>query len=125
MKENVLILSKTQMNNNKVCVGGLTFSGKFVRLLDSYGNNLPEDTRFAPRQVWEIDYIPKADIVPPHNEDVFIENLEKKGKLKDEITVKQFIEKRKVKIWSALSEIKTVTHHQLLNHTNPIVVTNI
>lgn len=99
MKENILILSKTQMNDNRVCVGGLTYSGKFVRLLDSYGNNLPEDTKFAPRQVWEIDYIPKADIVPPHNEDVFIKNWEKKGKLNDKITVKQFIEKREVKIW--------------------------
>ena len=44
MKDIVLILSKTKMNNNQVCVGGLTLSGRYVRLMDENGNNQPENT---------------------------------------------------------------------------------
>lgn len=34
----VLIVSKTHMNTG-VCVGGITFDGRFVRLLDNNGHN--------------------------------------------------------------------------------------
>jgi hypothetical protein len=53
MKDIVLILSKTKMNHNQVCIGGLTLNGRYVRLIDEHGNNQPENTDLAPRQVWK------------------------------------------------------------------------
>ena len=38
----VLIVSKTHMNTG-VCVGGITFDGRFVRLLDNNGHNQSDD----------------------------------------------------------------------------------
>ena len=99
MKETVLILSKTQMNNNQVCVGGLTLKGRYVRLLDENGNNQPENTDFAPKQAWDIEFMERPNNVAPHVEDILVHSRTRKGKLKDEITIKDFIEKRNIPIW--------------------------
>ena len=99
MKEIVLILSKTQMNNNQVCIGGLTLNGRYVRLLDTQGNNQPENTDFAPKQAWEIEFTERANNVAPHVEDILIQSRERKGSLKASMTIKDFIEKRNIPIW--------------------------
>ncbi|MBU1370074.1 MAG: hypothetical protein KJ578_10355 [Bacteroidetes bacterium] len=99
MKETVLILSKTQMNHNQVCVGGLTLKGRYVRLLDENGNNQHENTDFAPKQAWEIEFLERPHNVAPHLEDILVQSRVRKGKLKDEITIKDFIEKRNIPIW--------------------------
>lgn len=99
MKETVLILSKTQMNNNQVCVGGLTLKGRYVRLLDENGNNQPENTDFAPKQAWEIEFVERPNNVAPHVEDILVHSRTRKGRLKDKITIKDFIEKRNIPIW--------------------------
>lgn len=104
MKETVLILSKTKMNNNKVCVGGLTLKGRYVRLLDKYGNNQPENTDLAPKQAWEIEFTEKPNSIPPHVEDVIIQNRVQKGILGEDITIKDFIEKRSIPIWRGQPE---------------------
>ncbi|MBS1988015.1 hypothetical protein JST56_03405 [Candidatus Dependentiae bacterium] len=99
MKEVVIILSKTQMNNNQVCVGGLTLKGRYVRLLDEDGHNQPENTDLEPKQAWEIEFTERPHNVPPHVEDIIVKNRARKGSLKDDITIKDFIEKRKIPIW--------------------------
>lgn len=99
MKEVVIILSKTQMNNNQVCVGGLTLKGRYVRLLDEDGHNQPENTDLEPKQAWEIEFTERPHNVPPHVEDIIVTNRARKGRLKDGITIKDFIEKRKIPIW--------------------------
>ena len=99
MKEVVLILSKTQMNNNQVCVGGLTLKGRYVRLLDEDGHNQPESTDLAPKQAWEIEFTERPNNVPPHVEDIIVKNRIRKDGLKDGVTIKDFIEKRKIPIW--------------------------
>lgn len=99
MKETVLILSKTHMNNGLACVGGITFSGRYVRLLDPRGNNQPEDTDLALKQGWEIEFTERPNSTPPHVEDILVQNREKKGKLKNSITIKDFIEKKNITIW--------------------------
>lgn len=99
MKEVVIILSKTQMNNNQVCVGGLTLKGRYVRLLDEDGHNQPENTDLEPKQAWEIEFTERPHNVPPHVEDIIVKNKARKGSLKDDITIKDFIEKRKIPIW--------------------------
>ncbi len=99
MKNFVLILSKTQMKRNQVCIGGLTSTGRYVRLIDSNGNNQPEDTEFKPKQVWEIEFVERDNNTPPHVEDVIVLSTRKIGILKKEITIKDFIQKRKIPIW--------------------------
>lgn len=98
--QQVLILSKTHMHG-QVCVGGiLTRNGKFVRLLDEDGHNQPEDTPFEVRQVWEIEFTQKSNCTPPHVEDILIHNQTKKGVLKKEITLTDYLVKTlKVKVW--------------------------
>lgn len=99
MKATVLILSKTHMNNGQTCVGGITLKGKYVRLLDSNGSNQPGDTDFEPKQAWEIEFEERRNNTPPHVEDILIQSRTAKGKLKDSITIKDFIEKRNIPIW--------------------------
>jgi hypothetical protein len=105
MKELVLIMSKTQMSNEQVCVGGLTTEGRCVRLLDKNGSNLPQDTDFMPLQVWEIDYIFRRDHTPPHVEDVLVLNQTKKGSLKKWVIIKELIEKQDIPVWRGSPDI--------------------
>ena len=99
MKVTVLILSKTHMNNGQACVGGITLDGRYVRLLDINGNNQPENTDFEPKQAWEIKFSERENNAPPHVEDIIVHSRETKGKLKDNITIKDFILKREIPIW--------------------------
>jgi hypothetical protein len=70
----VLILSKTHMNGGKCCVGGIATNGRYVRLLTAAGDNQPDTTELAPRQVWEIEFVERHGLVPPHIEDVLIQS---------------------------------------------------
>lgn len=99
MKDIVLILSKTKMNHNQVCIGGLTLNGRYVRLIDENGNNQPDNTDLAPRQVWEIEFNDRQNNIPPHVEDVIVVDRTRKGILREDITIKDFIEKREIPIW--------------------------
>lgn len=105
MKAIVLILSKTNMNNGQVCVGGITLQGRYVRLLDSNGSNQPGDTDLAPKQAWEIEYKERTNNTPPHVEDILIQSRKPKGKLKINITIKDFIEKRNISIWKGSPDV--------------------
>lgn len=99
MKEVVIILSKTHMNNGQCCIGGLTLGGRYVRLLTENEENQPEDTDFKPKQAWEIKFNERPNNVAPHIEDILVSNRVSKGRLKDSITVKDFIQKREIPIW--------------------------
>jgi hypothetical protein len=105
MKETVLILSKTHMNNGHACIGGITLKGKYVRLLDCDGENQPETTNLEPRQAWEVDYIDRPNMTAPHVEDILINSRASKGKLKPNITIKDFIEKRNIPIWRGSPDV--------------------
>jgi hypothetical protein len=101
----VLILSKTHMNNGKCCVGGITGGGRYVRLLTPTSENQPENTDFETRQVWEIEFTERPNMKPPHIEDVLVDSKKLKGSLKDEITILEFIKKRKIEIWEGSPEV--------------------
>ena len=47
----VIIVSKTHMTT-AACVGAISTSGKYLRLLNDGGYNQPIDTEFEVRQVW-------------------------------------------------------------------------
>lgn len=101
----VLILSKTHMNNGKCCIGGITGSGRYVRLLTPTGENQSENTDLNPRQVWEIEFTERPHMTPPHVEDVLVSSRKIKGSLKDEITILEFIKQRKIQIWKGNPDV--------------------
>lgn len=47
----------------------------------------------------EYAFIERQNNIPPHVEDVIVLKRERKGSLKDDITIKDFIEKRQIPIW--------------------------
>lgn len=95
----VLILSKTHMKNGKCCVGGITESGRYVRLLNSKGENQCETTSLTPRQVYSISFKERNNTDPPHVEDVLIQSSTLKGVLRKDLKVIDFIKKRNALIW--------------------------
>lgn len=67
-----LIVSKTHMSS-MACVGAINMENhKSIRLMNADGFNQPGDTSFEVGEVWEIDYSPRANIHPPHVEDVIV-----------------------------------------------------
>lgn len=101
----ILILSKTHMNNCKCCIGGITGNGRYVRLLTPTGENQPENTDLNPRQVWEVEFTERPNMTPPHVEDILVHTRKLKGKLKPEITILDFIKQRKIQIWTGSPEV--------------------
>lgn len=77
----VLIVSKTRMRN-ALCVGGLTKEPSHnIRLLQSDGSNQPTDTAFQIGDIWELEFSPRNEAVPPHIEDVLVTKAEKIGQV--------------------------------------------
>jgi hypothetical protein len=72
----VLIVSRTRMNQGRVCVGGHDLDDDFrsLRLLTKTGMNLREDLAIAPGEVWELEYVDHEEPDPPHVEDVLVDN---------------------------------------------------
>ena len=98
MMTTVLILSKTHMNNGS-CVGGITFEGRYVRLLDENGNNQPVNTDFSPKQVWNIEFKEPANTTAPHIEDIIVLNKQQKETLNNKILIKDFLLEKEITIW--------------------------
>lgn len=98
MKTDVLIVGKTKLNKGEVCIGGVSGSGKFLRLINPDGSNQPSNTIIDLRDIWRIDYSNRKEIIPPHNEDVIVHNWEKRSVLDESKTVKEFLNKIKVNI---------------------------
>lgn len=70
---NVLVLARTRMTADRVCVGGLEVdTGRSVRLLGSDWSNLHQDHPIRPGEVWDLTYRDHPDPTPPHVEDVIV-----------------------------------------------------
>ena len=67
------------MRSGVVCVGGHDLDDEFrsLRLLTSDGQNLKEEYDIEPPEVWELKYATRADLEPPHVEDVLIQGKAK------------------------------------------------
>lgn len=96
--EKIIIVSKTHMKNT-FCVGGITTKGNYVRLLNAGGHNQPMNTDFEVGQIWDIEYIKRTDITPPHVEDIIITSKKLTSVLKEEITMLQVIQGLNATIW--------------------------
>ncbi|MEI7847162.1 MAG: hypothetical protein WCK35_15290 [Chloroflexota bacterium] len=71
----VLIVSKTQMTNNHVCVGGVEIHNlKSVRLLEAGRHNPFSDTPYSIGDIWDFQYNYCESVEPPHVEDVIIQD---------------------------------------------------
>ena len=68
----VLIVSKTHMSS-MACVGGLVLStDRLIRLLNQGNYNQPGDTDFKVGDIWDINFVNRVPVHPPHIEDVII-----------------------------------------------------
>jgi len=79
----VLIVAKTHMKN-AFCVGAYDITSKAnIRLLTSSEDNQPTNTKFNVGQLWEMEYIKRANIIPPHVEDVLVRSASFIEQMKD------------------------------------------
>lgn len=70
----VLIVSKTHMST-MACVGGLVLTdNRYIRLMNPGNYNQPGDTKLEVGDIWDITFHNRADLHPPHIEDVIITN---------------------------------------------------
>lgn len=77
----VLIVSKTHMSS-MACVGGLVLNNhRFIRLLNQGNYNQPGDTNFDIGDLWDINYVNRIPVHPPHIEDVIIISKTYLGKI--------------------------------------------
>lgn len=89
---NVLIVAKTRMGSSYLCVGGIDLEeNRSLRLLQSNGSNQPANTRLNIGEIWDIDYVPKKEVEPPHVEDVVVNRCKF---MRTQIYLKNFILER-------------------------------
>ena len=59
----VLILARTLMNNNRVCIGGFSYQeNRYIRLLNENGYPLDNTISFKIGEIYEICYQPRQEI---------------------------------------------------------------
>lgn len=68
----IIIVSKTRMENGKVCVGGVDLDNKrSVRLMDANGHHESQnECPYDIWDIWDINCIPSHQRPAPHSEDV-------------------------------------------------------
>ena len=93
---NVVIVGKTRMMKPHLCIGGLDLEeNRGLRLLQFNGLNQLADTPFKVGDIWDIDYIPKQSVKPPHVEDVLVQRCKF---MRTQIGMQQFLRER-IHIW--------------------------
>ena len=97
----ILIVSKTKMANNRVCVGGIDIDNKVsVRLLDTNGHHESADTcPFNLREIWDVEYSKYNQRPLPHSEDVRVVSKNKLGVLKSEISMLNLLNKMQFRVY--------------------------
>ena len=66
----ILVVSKTRMRNNHVCIGAITDSGKYLRLLYPDNSNMLENVDINIYDNILIKYQKREDTKLPHSEDI-------------------------------------------------------
>ena len=94
----VAIVSKTKMQTDR-CVGGIDIdNNRSLRLLRDGGLNQPTNTEFEVGQLWNIEYLQRQNLTPPHIEDVIVGA---KQLLMNSINLRQVIHNSEMPIWQA------------------------
>lgn len=71
----VIILSRTKMSGDKICVGGYcSFHKRYVRLLSNTAQALHANEPYQIGEVYELEYSPRYanQMDPPHVEDIAV-----------------------------------------------------
>lgn len=72
-RDKVLVLARTLMKNNRVCIGGVLLSNnRYIRLLDLEEKNVMKSEPYQIGEIYDIHYFFRQNIIPPHIEDVII-----------------------------------------------------
>jgi hypothetical protein len=97
----ILIVAKTKMANEKVCVGGIDLNRlTSVRLFDKDGSHESQtDCPYEIRDIWDIEYIPCPRPLP-HSEDVKVINRTKNRVLKQEFSILDVLKKINFQIYT-------------------------
>jgi hypothetical protein len=70
----VLIVAKTRMQQGRICVGAHDLADfRSLRLFRHEGSRIAEDAGLDVGDVWEMDYIDRANPTAPHLEDVLVQ----------------------------------------------------
>lgn len=73
MITNVIILSRTKMSGDKICVGGLNLNnGEMIRLLNNTAGALTSAFPYKIGETYTIDFAPRRNRTSPHVEDVVV-----------------------------------------------------
>ncbi|MDR1895207.1 MAG: hypothetical protein LBR10_00260 [Prevotellaceae bacterium] len=90
----ILIVSKTRLSNDLVCVGGIDMEKSLsVRLLDRNGyHETTSDCPYNIREVWEVEYISSPRPLP-HSEDINVRSRKKTDILKQDISILDILRK--------------------------------
>lgn len=67
---NVLVVSKTKMGNNYTCIGSISNTGVYMRLLSFDNSNMLKDVEINIHDNLYIKYKKREDTKSPHNEDI-------------------------------------------------------
>lgn len=117
----VLIVSRTRMRNNNVCVGGIDVNtGAALRLLNPNGSHEEASTcPYRIRDVWELDYKHAIPGRPdPHSEDTIVNSRTKTGVLKHDISMLDFLHPRNIRIYQGSLLNVTENGTLFINHDN-------
>ncbi len=72
-RHKVLIVARTNMNNNHICVGAYCLdTKKNIRLLDNRARALDVSEPYKVGQIYKIEYQTRYNLIPPHIEDVVV-----------------------------------------------------
>jgi hypothetical protein len=79
----VVIVARTRMHHDHVCIGGHDLDGRFrgVRLLDKFGGFWTSDAPFQVSEVWNVRYRRKNGAEPPHVEDAYVNDYQRIGQV--------------------------------------------
>jgi hypothetical protein len=98
----ILIVSKTKMSNNKICIGGIDMDNKLsVRLLNVNGyHESINECLYNIRDVWKIEY-QKHDSRPlPHSEDIRVISRNKVETLRQDLSILSILKQLNFKIYN-------------------------
>ena len=98
-----VILSKTRMTGNSICVGAMLTNGSMLRLLKRNGFNQDNDTEYNIGDVWDVDIINKVGLKYPHVEDVLVQRSKYLNRRIEDLS--QYIQNRpNVQIWNGSAD---------------------
>ncbi|HVL25366.1 MAG TPA: hypothetical protein VM450_14850 [Thermomicrobiales bacterium] len=67
----VLIIARTRMRHGKICVGAVDReTSHFLRLLNGAGYSFLDAAPFQVGEIWDVRYVNRPPVTPPHVEDV-------------------------------------------------------